>query len=244
MPFVRPQSLDLVATPTMMLSFYRLARVCLVVVLVLWSSSCFSLPDAARPVRTARRCQPPGDPPLQTVNEIPEPDRRLVAFQQLMKLEKDVLVLEKDKEFLVLEKDKELLIFENRKFNEDIMRAQGLMTARRVFERVVQLGWNEQLAKRKAKGKCVIANAVPVIAQNQNAGRWSQTLIKAALKCVAGPKPSEKTLQDMWTELSSRVHNDAWAGDVKIADNLSNSTQCIARELCTEMGLRVMGEEE
>ena len=193
----------------------------------------FSLPDAARPVRTARRCQPPGDPLLQTVNEIPEPDRRLVALQQLMKLEKDVLVLEK-----------ELLIFENREFNEDIMRAQGLMTARRVFERVVQLGWNEQLAKRKAKGKCVIANAVPVIAQNQNAGRWSQTLIKAALKCVAGPKPSEKTLQDMWTELSSRVHNDAWAGDVKIADNLSNSTQCIARELCTEMGLRVMGEEE
>ena len=69
-------------------------------------------------------------------------------------------------------------------------------------------------------------------------------LIKAALKCVAGPKPSEKTLQDMWTELSSRVYNEAWAGDVKIEDNLSNSTQCIARELCTEMGLRVMGEEE
>ena len=223
-----------------MLSFYRLARVCLVVVLVLWSSSCFSLPDAARPVRTARRCQPPGDPLLQTVNEIPEPDRRLVALQQLMKLEKENEKLEKD--VLVLEK--ELLIFENRKLNEDIMRAQGLMTARRVFERVVQLGWNEQLAKRKAKGKCVIANAVPVIAQNQNAGRWSQTLIKAALKCVAGPKPSEKTLQDMWTELSSRVHNEAWAGDVKIEDNLSNSTQCIARELCTEMGLRVMGEEE
>lgn len=200
----------------------------------------FSLPDAARPVRTARRCQPPGDPLLQTVNEIPEPDRRLVALQQLMKLEKENEKLEKD--VLVLEK--ELLIFENRKLNEDIMRAQGLMTARRVFERVVQLGWNEQLAKRKAKGKCVIANAVPVIAQNQNAGRWSQTLIKAALKCVAGPKPSEKTLQDMWTELSSRVHNDAWAGDVKIEDNLSNSTQCIARELCTEMGLRVMGEEE
>ena len=240
MPFVRPQSLELVATPTMMLSFYRLARVCLVVVLVLWSSSCFSLPDAARPVRTARRCQPPGDPLLQTVNEIPEPDRRLVALQQLMKLEKENEKLEKD--VLVLEK--ELLIFENREFNEDIMRAQGLMTARRVFERVVQLGWNEQLAKRNAKGKCVIANAVPVIAQNQNAGRWSQTLIKAALKCVAGPKPSEKTLQDMWTELSSRVHNDAWAGDVKIEDNLSNSTQCIARELCTEMGLRVMGEEE
>ena len=238
MPFVRPQSLELVATPTMMLSFYRLARVCLVVVLVLWSSSCFSLPDAARPVRTARRCQPPGDPLLQTVNEIPEPDRRLVALQQLMKLEKEKL----EKDVLVLEK--ELLIFENRKLNEDIMRAQGLMTARRVFERVVQLGWNEQLAKRKAKGKCVIANAVPVIAQNQNAGRWSQTLIKAALKCVAGPKPSEKTLQDMWTELSSRVHNDAWAGDVKIEYNLSNSTQCIARELCTEMGLRVMGEEE
>ena len=238
MPFVRPQSLELVATPTMMLSFYRLARVCLVVVLVLWSSSCFSLPDAARPVRTARRCQPPGDPLLQTVNEIPEPDRRLVALQQLMKLEKEKL----EKDVLVLEK--ELLIFENRKLNEDIMRAQGLMTARRVFERVVQLGWNEQLAKRNAKGKCVIANAVPVIAQNQNAGRWSQTLIKAALKCVAGPKPSEKTLQDKWTELSSRVHNDAWAGDVKIEDNLSNSTQCIARELCTEMGLRVMGEEE
>lgn len=238
MPFVRPQSLELVATPTMMLSFYRLARVCLVVVLVLWSSSCFSLPDAARPVRTARRCQPPGDPLLQTVNEIPEPDRRLVALQQLMKLEKEKL----EKDVLVLEK--ELLIFENRKLNEDIMRAQGLMTARRVFERVVQLGWNEQLAKRNAKGKCVIANAVPVIAQNQNAGRWSQTLIKAALKCVAGPKPSEKTLQDMWTELSSRVHNEAWAGDVKIEDNLSNSTQCIARELCTEMGLRVMGEEE
>ena len=157
-----------------------------------------------------------------------------------MKLEKENEKLEKD--VLVLEK--ELLIFENRKLNEDIMRAQGLMTARRVFERVVQLGWNEQLAKRKAKGKCVIANAVPVIAQNQNAGRWSQTLIKAALKCVAGPKPSEKTLQDMWTELSSRVHNEAWAGDVKIEDNLSNSTQCIARELCTEMGLRVMGEEE
>ena len=212
MPFVRPQSLELVATPTMMLSFYRLARVCLVVVLVLWSSSCFSLPDAARPVRTARRCQPPGDPLLQTVNEIPEPDRRLVALQQLMKLEKENEKLEND--VLVLEK--ELLIFENRKLNEDIMRAQGLMTARRVFERVVQLGWNEQLAKRNAKGKCVIANAVPVIAQNQNAGRWSQTLIKAALKCVAGPKPSEKTLQDMWTELSSRVHNDAWAGDVKI----------------------------
>ena len=221
-----------------MLSFYRLARVCLVVVLVLWSSSCFSLPDAARPVRTARRCQPPGDPLLQTVNEIPEPDRRLVALQQLMKLEKEKL----EKDVLVLEK--ELLIFENRKLNEDIMRAQGLMTARRVFERVVQLGWNEQLAKRNAKGKCVIANAVPVIAQNQNAGRWSQTLIKAALKCVAGPKPLEKTLQDMWTEVSSRVHNDAWAGDVKIEDNLSNSTQCIARELCTEMGLRVMGEEE
>ena len=238
MPFVRPQSLELVATPTMMLSFYRLARVCLVVVLVLWSSSCFSLPDAARPVRTARRCQPPGDPLLQTVNEIPEPDRRLVALQQLMKLEKEKL----EKDVLVLEK--ELLIFENRKLNEDIMRAQGLMTARRVFERVVQLGWNEQLAKRNAKGKCVIANAVPVIAQNQNAGRWSQTLIKAALKCVAGPKPLEKTLQDMWTEVSSRVHNDAWAGDVKIEDNLSNSTQCIARELCTEMGLRVMGEEE
>ena len=238
MPFVRPQSLELVATPTMMLSFYRLARVCLVVVLVLWSSSCFSLPDAARPVRTARRCQPPGDLLLQTANAIPEPDRRLVALQQLMKLEKEKL----EKDVLVLEK--ELLIFENRKLNEDIMRAQGLMTARRVFERVVQLGWNEQLAKRKAKGKCVIANAVPVIAQNQNAGRWSQTLIKAALKCVAGPKPSEKTLQDMWTELSSRVHNDAWAGDVKIEYNLSNSTQCIARELCTEMGLRVMWEEE
>ena len=221
-----------------MLSFYRLARVCLVVVLVLWSSSCFSLPDAARPVRTARRCQPPGDPLLQTANAVPEPDRRLVALQQLMKLEKEKL----EKDVLVLEK--ELLIFENRKLNEDIMRAQGLMTARRVFERVVQLGWNEQLAKRNAKGKCVIANAVPVIAQNQNAGRWSQTLIKAALKCVAGPKPSEKTLQDMWTELSSRVHNDAWAGDVKIEYNLSNSTQCIARELCTEMGLRVMGEEE
>ena len=188
MPFVRPQSLELVATPTMMLSFYRLARVCLVVVLVLWSSSCFSLPDAARPVRTARRCQPPGDPLLQTVNEIPEPDRRLVALQQLMKLEKEKL----EKDVLVLEE--ELLIFENRKLNEDIMRAQGLMTARRVFERVVQLGWNEQLAKRNAKGKCVIANAVPVIAQNQNAGRWSQTLIKAALRTCGPNSAPESTM--------------------------------------------------
>ena len=189
MPFVRPQSLELVATPTMMLSFYRLARVCLVVVLVLWSSSCFSLPDAARPVRTARRCQPPGDPLLQTANAIPEPDRRLVALQQLMKLEKEKL----EKDVLVLEK--ELLIFENRKLNEDIMRAQGLMTARRVFERVVQLGWNEQLAKRNAKGKCVIANAVPVIAQNQNAGRWSQTLIKAALRTCGPNSAPESTMR-------------------------------------------------
>jgi uncharacterized protein (DUF3084 family) len=97
---------------------------------------------------------------LQTINEIDDAEKRMKAIHILLEKveeekekEKEIDILkvevekekvekekvEKEKNVLKVEKEKD--VFQERliKLEEDLLRAKGLMTARVVFERVVQL---------------------------------------------------------------------------------------------------------
>ena len=144
--------------------------------------------------------------------------------------------IEKEK----VEKEKERDVLQQRviKLEEDLLRAKGLMTARGVFERVVQLAFNEQKQVGKVKGKCMIANVLPTTSDNPEVGRFSKLLVSSAQRCDSTQSVKD-ALQGVWTQLSQQVHDFPWSGDVKIGSDLPEVTRCIATELCKDMGLEV-----
>ena len=210
-----------------------MARDCcsVAVFVVLWWSSiqCFgTLPGNTRPTTTARPALSEGTLLLlQTINEIDDAEKRMNALHALLEKEIDVLKAEKERD-----------VFRLNKLEEDLLRAKGLMTARGVFERVVQLAFNEQKVKNKVKGKCNIANTLPIICDNPQSGRFSGLLVSSAKRCDSTQSVKD-ALQSVWTQLSQQVHNFPWSGDVKIGSDLPKVTRCIAEELCKDMGLEV-----
>ena len=228
-----------------------MARDCcsVAVFVVLWWSSiqCFgTLPGNTRPTKTARPALPEGTLLLlQTINEIDDAEKRMNALHALLEKEIDVLKAEKERDVLKAEKERDVLkaekerdVFRLNKLEEDLLRAKGLMTARGVFERVVQLAFNEQKVKNKVKVKCNIANTLPIICDNPQSGRFSGLLVSSAKRCDSTQSVKD-ALQSVWTQLSQQVHNFPWSGDVKIGSDLPKVTRCIAEELCKDMGLEV-----
>ena len=238
-----------------------MARDCrsVAVFVVLWWNSleCFgTLPGNTRPTKTARPTLPDSTLLLlQTINEIDDAEKRMKAIHILLeKVEEekekekeiDVLKVEVEKEKVEKEKDvlkveKEKAVFQERliKLEEDLLQAKGLMTARGVFERVVQLAFNEQKTVGKVKGECIIANILPTISDNPQAGRFSKLLVSSAIRCDSTQSVKD-ALQSVWTQLSQQVHDFPWSGDVKIGSDLPEVTRCIAEELCKGMGLEVL----
>ena len=232
-----------------------MARDCrsVAVFVVLWWNSleCFgTLPGNTRPTKTARPTLPDSTLLLlQTINEIDDAEKRMkekeidVRKVEKEKVEKekeiDVLKVEKEKDVLKVEKEKD--VFQERliKLEEDLLRAKGLMTARGVFERVVQLAFNERKTVGKVKGKCIVANILPTISDNPQAGRFSKLLVSSAKRCDSTQSVKD-ALQSVWTQLSQQVHDFPWSGDVKIGSDLPEVTRCIAEELCKGMGLEVL----
>jgi len=229
-----------------------MARDCrsVAVFVVLWWNSleCFgTLPGNTRPTKTARPTLPDSTLLLlQTINEIDDAEKRMKAIHILLeKVEEekekeiDVLKVEKEKDVLKVEKEKD--VFQERliKLEEDLLRAKGLMTARGVFERVVQLAFNEQKTVGKVKGKCIFANILPTISDNPQAGRFSKLLVSSAKRCDSTQSVKD-ALQSVWTQLSQQVHDFPWRGDVKIGSDLPEVTRCIAEELCKGMQLEVL----
>ena len=240
---------------------FSMARDCrsVAVFVVLWWNSleCFgTLPGNTRPTKTARPTLPDSTLLLlQTINEIDDAEKRMKAIHILLeKVEEekekekeiDVLKVEVEKEKVEKEKDvlkveKEKAVFQERliKLEEDLLQAKGLMTARGVFERVVQLAFNEQKTVGKVKGKCIIANILPTISDNPQAGRFSKLLVSSAKRCDSTQSVKD-ALQSVWTQLSQQVHDFLWSGDVKIGSDLPEVTRCIAEELCKGMRLEVL----
>ena len=245
---------------------FSMARDCrsVAVFVVLWWSSleCFgTLPGNTRPTKTARPTLPDSTLLLlQTINEIDDAEKRMKAIHVLLEKveeekekEKEIDVLkvevekekvekekvEKEKDVLKVEKEKD--VFQERliKLEEDLLRAKVLMTARGVFERVVQLAFNEQKTVGKVKGECIIANILPTISDNPQAGRFSKLLVSSAKRCDSTQSVKD-ALQSVWTQLSQQVHDFPWSGDVKIGSDLPEVTRCIAEELCKGMGLEVL----
>ena len=240
-----------------------MARDCrsVAVFVVLWWNSleCFgTLPGNTRPTKTARPTLPDSTLLLlQTINEIDDAEKRMKAIHILLEKveeekekekEKEIDVLnlkvekekvEKEKDVLKVEKEKD--VFQERliKLEEDLLRAKVLMTARGVFERVVQLAFNEQKTVGKVKGECIIANILPTISDNPQAGRFSKLLVSSAKRCDSTQSVKD-ALQSVWTQLSQQVHDFLWSGDVKIGSDLPEVTRCIAEELCKGMGLEVL----
>ena len=226
-----------------------MARDCcsVAVFVVLWWSSiqCFgTLPGNTRPTKTARPALPEGTLLLlQTINEIDDAEKRMNALHALFEKEKEIDEVEKEKEKVekeidVLKAERDVFGERLNKLEEDLLRAKGLMTARGVFERVVQLAFNEQKVKNKVKGKCNIANTLPIICDNPQSGRFSGLLVSSAKRCDSTQSVKD-ALQSVWTQLSQQVHNFPWSGDVKIGSDLPKVTRCIAEELCKDMGLEV-----
>ena len=245
---------------------FYMARDCrsVAVFVVLWWNSleCFgTLPGNTRPTKTARPTLPDSTLLLlQTINEIDDAEKRMKAIHILLEKveeekekEKEIDILkvevekekvekekvEKEKNVLKVEKEKD--VFQERliKLEEDLLRAKGLMTARVVFERVVQLAFNEQKTVGKVKGKCIFANILPTISDNPQAGRFSKLLVSSAKRCDSTQSVKD-ALQSVWTQLSQQVHDFPWRGDVKIGSDLPEVTRCIAEELCKGMGLEVL----
>ena len=173
---------------------------------------------------------------LQTINEIDDAEKRMNALHALLEKEKEIDEVEKEKE--KVEKERDVFGERLKKLEEDLLRAKGLMTARGVFERVVQLAFNEQKVKKMVKGKCNIANTLPMICDNPQAGRFSGLLVSSATRCDSTQSVKD-ALQSVWTQLSQQVHNFPWSGDVKIGSDLPKVTRCIAEELCKDMELEV-----
>ena len=205
------------------------------------------MPGNTRPTKTARPTLPDSTLLLlQTINEIDDAEKRMKAIHILLeKVEEekekeiDVLKVEKEKDVLKVEKEKD--VFQERliKLEEDLLRAKGLMTARGVFERVVQLAFNEQKTVGKVKGECIIANILPTISDNPQAGRFSKLLVSSAKRCDSTQSVKD-ALQSVWTQLPQQVHDFPWSRDVKIGSDLPEVTRCIAEELCKGMGLEVL----
>ena len=224
------------------------------------------MPGNTRPTKTARPTLPDSTLLLlQTINEIGDAEKRLKAIHALLEEEKVEKETEKEKDVLKeriekekVEKEKERDVFKERiekekvekekerdvlqqrviKLEEDLLRAKGLMTARGVFERVVQLAFNEQKQVGKVKGKCMIANVLPTTSDNPEVGRFSKLLVSSAQRCDSTQSVKD-ALQGVWTQLSQQVHDFPWSGDVKIGSDLPEVTRCIATELCKDMGLEV-----
>ena len=200
---------------------------------------------------------------VRTINGVEDPQERKAAFEFLLStlMEKEKERFEKEKERFekekvevllkermekvevekqrdVLKERMEKVEGDNVRLEGDLLRAQGLLTARSVFERVVQLAFNELVAKGKTKGKCVVANALLTIAQQPQAGRWSKQLLDSAKECAGHSKTASEALTEAWNSLSAQIHNPAWGG-VVVPEGVSNTTQCIAEKLCQTMGLNV-----
>lgn len=126
---------------------------------------------------------------------------------------------------------------ENAHLQGDLLRERGLLTARSVFERVVELGFCEQVAQGNAKGKCV-TNALPVIVQHPAAGWWSGQLLHSAKACVKKKESCLQALQDAYGEMSRQIHQTA-SSDVELPKVLSKTSRGIATNLCEAMGLKV-----
>ena len=222
-----------------------------------WSSSwCFgSMPGDTRPMRTARPASSiPDSALLQSINEIEDAEKRMKAFQSIMQIlqERDVLQERMEQEKVLREidvlrvriekekvlRERDVLQVRMEKFEEDLLRAKGLMTARGVFERVAQLAFHEQKKAGNMKGKCITANVLPIASKHPEAGCWSELLHSSAKECDSTQIP-EDALQQVWTLLSNQVHNPSW-GDVKIDPNLPEGTRCIVKKLCEKMGLEVV----
>ena len=127
---------------------------------------------------------------------------------------------------------------ENAHLQGDLLRERGLLTARSVFERVVELGFCEQVAQGNAKGKCVVTNALPVIVQHPAAGWWSGQLLHSAKACVKKKESCLQALQDAYGEMSRQIHQTA-SSDVELPKVLSKTSRGIATNLCEAMGLKV-----
>lgn len=195
------------------------------------------MPGDTRPMRTARPASSiPDSALLQSINEIEDAEKRMKAFQSIMQMERDVLQERMEKEKVLRERD--VLQVRMEKFEEDLLRAKGLMTPRGVFERVAQLAFNEQNKAGNMKGKCITANVLPIASKHPEAGCWSELLHSSAKECDSTQSP-EDALQQVWTLLSDQVHNPSW-GDVKIDPNLPEGTRCIVKKLCEKMGLEVV----
>ena len=201
---------------------------------------------------------------MQIINAVEDPQERKAGFESLlttlMEKEKRKAEIEKEKEKAEIQKEKaeiekekveiekqrdvlkermEKVEGEKARLEGDLLRAKGLLTACSVFERVVQLAFNEQVAKGNTKGsKCVVANALPIIAQQPQVGRWSRQLLVSAKQCAGNSQTALEALTEAWNSLSSQIHNSAW-GDVVVPEGVSNATQCIAGKLCQTMGLNV-----
>ena len=221
-----------------------------------WSLAwCFcSLPNNAWPIRTSCRGLSSDETTImQIINEVEDPQERKAGFESLLttlmekekaEIEKEKVEIEKEKVEIekqrdVLKERMEKVEGEKARLEGDLLRAKGLLTARSVFERVVQLAFNEQVAKGNTKGsKCVVANALPIIAQQPQVGRWSWQLFVSAKQCAGNSQTALEALTEAWNSLSSQIHNSAW-GDVVVPEGVSNATQCIAGKLCQTMGLNV-----
>ena len=130
---------------------------------------------------------------------------------------------------------------ENARPEGDLLRAEGLLTSRSVYERIVQLAFTEQVAQNHARGRCVVANALPTIALHPDAGRWSKQLVQSAERCAGENQTPQEVLESAWVSMCEQVHNRAW-GNVVVpkGDRISPATPCIARELCEIVGLNVI----
>ena len=169
---------------------------------------------------------------------------RVEKVEERLEKEKEQLRVEKVKERLEKEKEQlrvEKVEGEKARLEGDLLRAEGLLTSRSVYERIVQLAFNEQVAQNHARGRCVVSNALPTIALHPDAGRWSKQLVQAAERCAGENQTSQEVLESAWISMCEQVHNPAW-GMVVVpkGDRISPATPCIARELCEMVGLNVI----
>ena len=171
-------------------------------------------------------------------------EERLEKEKEQLRVEKVEERLEKVKERLEKEKEQlrvEKVEGEKARLEGDLLRAEGLLTSRSVYERIVQLAFNEQVAQNHARGRCVVSNALPTIALHPDAGRWSKQLVQSAERCAGENQTSQEVLESAWISMCEHVHNPAW-GMVVVpkGDRISPATPCIARELCEMLGLNVI----
>ena len=156
---------------------------------------------------------------LQAINSIEDAEARQVVLESVVNM---TVELQKER----LEKVKKRLEKMNdwrrrrsncewRRWREkvrlegDLLRVEDLLTSRSVYERIVQLAFNEQVAQNHARGRCVVSNALPTIALHPDAGRWSKQLVQSAERCAGENQTSQEVLESAWISMCEQVHNPA-----------------------------------